>query len=470
MGTARGRSRRHVTAPYDPRAPRGGGFLAARDDFLAGRDTPRDYLERHLAVIAARENEVRAFTVLDTEGASAAADAAAARYRQGSPLSPVDGLPVALKDIFEVAGLPTTWGIPKKAQVAWRDAAIVHALRKGGAVILGKTTLPELGFGQPAATTNPWDAARSPGGSSSGSAAEVGAGMVPVAIGTQGKGSLTRPASFCGCSAFKPGHGTIHRGGDGGGQETNTHVGVLAHRPGDAWAVARYLSDVAGPHPGHRGMDGPAEPPPALMPKMLVRLTATGWDRTDGATRAAFDALIDGLARAGVTVAGADELPGTRALARDLDAAALALDVIADYESRWPLIMYLEQEKAAPTGAYSERVVARGLERGAATRAEYHEALAFRDAFRAMLDSCRADWLFLFTPSATGPAPMGTGDTGSSVYQWGSSLAGNPVVSLPLMAVDGMPLGLEMQGFARGEADLMAAALALDEGFADGRF
>lgn len=161
---------------------------------------------------------------------------------------------------------------------------------------------------------------------------------------------------------------------------------------------------------------------------------------------------------------------GPRALARDLEAAARALDVIADYESRWPLIMYLENEKAAPTGAYSERVVTRGLERGKATRAAYHEALAFRDAFRATLDSCRADGLFLVTPSATGPAPQGTGDTGSSVYQWGSSLAGNPVVSLPLMAVDGLPLGLEMQGFAGGEAELMAAALALDEGFAGGKF
>jgi Asp-tRNA(Asn)/Glu-tRNA(Gln) amidotransferase A subunit family amidase len=457
-----------VTAPYDPRAPRGGGFLAACDDFAAGRDTPRDYLERHLAVIEAREGVVRAFTVLDIEGARAAADATTARYKTGAPLSPIDGLPVALKDIFEVAGLPTAWGIPTKGHVAWRDAAIVHALRKGGAVILGKTALPELGFGQPAATTNPWDAARSPGGSSSGSAAAVGAGMVSVAIGTQGKGSLTRPASFCGTTAFKPGHGTIHRGGDGGGQETNTHVGVLAQRPGDAWTVARYLSDAAGPHPGHRGMEGPSEPPPALMPKILVRLTAAGWDRTDAATRAAFDTLLDGIARAGVTIAEADELPGPRALARDLTAAARALDVIADYESRWPLIMYLEHEKAAPTGAYSERVVTRGLERGAATRAEYHEALAFRDAFRATLDSCRADGLFLVTPSATGPAPMGTGDTGSSVYQWGSSLAGNPVVSLPLMAVEGMPLGLEVQGFAGGEAELMAAALALDEGFADG--
>ncbi|MGE0650580.1 MAG: amidase family protein, partial [Alphaproteobacteria bacterium] len=96
-----------MTGTYDPHAPREGGFRAARDDFLSERDTPREYLERHLAVIAARESEVRAFTFLDTDGARAAADTAAARYKDGAPLSPVDGLPVALKDIFEVAGLPT---------------------------------------------------------------------------------------------------------------------------------------------------------------------------------------------------------------------------------------------------------------------------------------------------------------------------------------------------------------------------
>src|SRR5690606_25232623 len=115
------------------------------------------------------------------------------------------------------AGLATAWGVSERAQLAWRDAAIVRALRAGGAVIVGKTTLPELGFGNPPATANPWDRTRSPGGSSSGSAAAVGAGFVPAAIGTQGKGSLTRPASYCGAYGFKPSHGTIHRGGDGGG-------------------------------------------------------------------------------------------------------------------------------------------------------------------------------------------------------------------------------------------------------------
>lgn len=458
-----------MTAPYDPRAPRGTSFAAMRADFMAGRDTPREVLERHLHVIAGREPVVRAFMARDEAVARAAAEAATVRYGAGAPLSPVDGLPIAFKDIFEVAGLPTTWGIAAQGHMAWRDAAIVHAAREGGAVILGKTTLPELGFGEPPPTTNPWDAARSPGGSSSGSAAAVGAGFLPVAIGTQGKGSLTRPASFCGIYAYKPGHGTIHRGGDGGGQETNTHVGTLARRLDDAWEVARYLSDVAGPHPGSHGIMGPATPPPARLARRLTRIATAGWDKTGADTKQAFDNLCADMARLGIIIDEAEDNLPTRALTADLAAAATALDVISDYESRWPLIMYLEAEKAVPTGAYSPRVVERGLARDRWSRAEYHEALAFRDAYRAKLAACRAEGTFLITPSSTGAAPRGTGDTGSSVYQWGSSVAGNPVVSLPFMAVEGMPLGLEIQGFNGEDAGLMAAARALDAAFAEGR-
>jgi len=455
---------------YDPRAPRKASFAEARRAFIEGTYRPGDYLDRFLETIIAREGIVRAFATLDQSGARAAAAASDARYRARAPLSPMDGLPIAFKDIFEVEGLPTTWGIAERGHVAWRDAAIVHALRKGGAVIVGKTTLPELGFGQPPATSNPWDAERSAGGSSSGSAAAVGAGFIPAAIGTQGKGSLTRPASFCGAYAFKPGHGTIHRGGDGGGQETNTHVGVLAHRLEDAWEVARYLSENAGPHPGHRGLGGSMAPPAPQMPKTLVRMTRAGWPATDEAARKAFDEVCAGLALIGVVIEEAEDVAPVAALAAGLDQAAHALDVISDYESRWPLLMYLETEKSAPTGAYSSRVVERGLARDKWSRAEYEDALAFRDDWRTKLAACRADSRFIVSPSATGAAPQGTNDTGSSVYQWGSSLAGNPVASLPLMAINGLPLGLELQGFIGEDAALMAAARALDEAFAAGRF
>ncbi len=460
-----------MRSTYDPRARLRHGFAQAREDFLTGTQNPRDYLDSFLTRIFEREKILKAFTVLDLDTARQTADDSTARYKAGNPLSPVDGLPLALKDVFDIEGLPTGWGRQgDNPPPAHRDAAIVRALKIGGAVILGKTTLPELGFGEPAATVNPWDDTRSPGGSSSGSAAAVGASFCPVAIGTQGKGSLTRPSSFCGLYGFKPGHGTIHRGGNGGGQETNTHVGALAQTLDDAWLTARFLSEEAGPQPGHRGLNGPVTLPPPIKPRTLVRLQGPGWEKTDAPARQAYDALIEAIAQTGIPIRAADEAPATRALESGMRAAAEALEVISDYESRWPLLMYIEREHAAPTGAYSDRVVKRGLERLEVTRSAYHEALEFRRAYRKLLRDCFEDGLFLISPSSTGIAPQGTGSTGSSVYQWASSLAGNPVISLPFMAVDGLPLGLELQGFVGEEESLIASARALDGNFAEGAF
>ncbi|MDX1486232.1 MAG: amidase, partial [Alphaproteobacteria bacterium] len=375
-----------MTAPYDPRAPGLLRFHDARARFRAGDDTPVKYLERCLARIAAREPAVKAFTSANLDAAMVAAEAAVKRYRDGAPLSPIDGLPIAVKDIFETRDAPTGWGSAHlQATPGSRDAAIVHALRQGGAALVGKTALPELGFGPPAATTNPWDAERTPGGSSSGSAASVGAAMVPVAIGTQGKGSLTRPASLCGVYGFKPGHGTIHRGGDGGSQATNTHVGTLAGSLEDAWITARYLSETAGPHPGGIGLTGPAEPPAPVAPKTLVRLEAAGWPETESPARGAYEALLAAIAGAGVEVAHAAEDPAWAALEAELDAAAGALAKIADYESRWPLVMYLMRDRDEGLGAFAPLTHERGMKRLAVTRAEYEEALGYRRDFRARI-------------------------------------------------------------------------------------
>ena len=166
---------------------------------MAGRDTPRDFLERCLDVIAKRDATVQAFVTLNLEGARKAADAAGKRYKAGKPLSMVDGCPVAIKDIIATADMPTQMNSPAfKGWQSGQDAACVAALRKGGAVIVGKTVTTEFAIGFSGPTTNPFDATRTPGGSSSGTAASVGAGMVPVGLGTQTQASTLRPASYCG--------------------------------------------------------------------------------------------------------------------------------------------------------------------------------------------------------------------------------------------------------------------------------
>jgi len=456
-------------APYDPRAP---GLLTFHDavaGFETGADTPVKYLERCLARVTAREPSVKAFASANLDAAMAAAEASTKRYRDGHPASPIDGMPLGLKDVFETRDAPTGWGSRVlENNLGQRDAAMVHALRVGGGILVGKTALPELGFGPPAATTNPWDAGHTPGGSSSGSAAAVGAAMVPAAIGTQGKGSLTRPASFCGIYGFKPGHATIHRGGDGGSQATNTHVGMLAGCLEDAWITARFLSHAAGPHPGGFSIDGPTDPPAPAKPRVLVRMEAAGWARTEESAKAAYESHLAAIEKTGVKVAQAADDPAWVALEEEQTTAAQALSAIADYESRWPLFMYLERDREEGTGAFDPLTHERAAARTNVSREDYEQALRYRRQYRERLAALEKAGVFFVTPSATGPAPQGLTTTGSAVYQWASSLAGNPVVSLPFMAADAMPLGLQLQGFVGGEAKMIAAAHWLDQAFRAG--
>jgi len=172
-------------------------FFSAAANFAASNDSPREFLERCLSHVGEFEPAVGAFVCHDFAAARAAADRSAARWRDGRPLSPIDGMPLGIKDIIETADMPTEQGSPLFVGCrTGRDAASVAALREAGAVILGKVVTTEFAATEPRGTRNPWDRERTPGGSSSGSAAAVACGMVPAALGTQVVGSILRPASF----------------------------------------------------------------------------------------------------------------------------------------------------------------------------------------------------------------------------------------------------------------------------------
>ncbi|MFT5180718.1 MAG: Asp-tRNA(Asn)/Glu-tRNA(Gln) amidotransferase A subunit family amidase, partial [Alphaproteobacteria bacterium] len=289
--------------PYDPAVPLSPGFLEQVPAFLSGDDTPRDLLERCVAVIEARDGELQAFVTLNLDGARAAADAASARYAAGNPLSPVDGLPIGLKDIIETADMPTQCGSPiYEGYEGGRDAPVAAALRRGGAVIVGKTASTEFAYGAIMATRNPFDPECTPGTSSSGSAAAVGAGMLPVAIGTQLMSSVMRPASYCGQVGVKPTYGAIRQAGIHPFSPSGEHVGAHAAALADAWAVLRFLSNEAGPVPGSHGITGPETLPPAEKPTRLMRMYTPGWEIADGDVKAAFEAGLDRLSNAGVEI------------------------------------------------------------------------------------------------------------------------------------------------------------------------
>jgi len=267
-------------------------YLSATPGFAGGADTPRDFLERCLADLAALEPKIGAFVNLNLAGARSAADRATARWRQGRPLSKIDGMPVGIKDIIETADMPTENGSPLFAGFrSERDAASVAALREAGAVVVGKTVTTEFAASEPRGTRNPHDLRRTPGGSSSGSAAGVAAGMMSAALGTQVIGSTIRPASYCGCVGFKVTVGALNRGGSYDGLSQSSS-GVLAATLEDAWQVAYEIAVRAGGDPGYPGLFGPASTPAPKKPHRVAFLETPGWATASaGAKQAMTDAL-----------------------------------------------------------------------------------------------------------------------------------------------------------------------------------
>lgn len=434
-------------------------FAEARRAFADNRDTPRDYLERCIAAIDAREPTVRAWVVLNIDGARKAADASTARWKAGQPLSIVDGLPIGIKDLIHTSDMPTQMNSP--IYDGWRsgwDSASVYWLRHGGAVILGKTVTTEFGVGASGPTTNPHDPARTPGGSSSGSAAAVAAQMAPVTLGTQAMGSIIRPSSYCGVYGFKPSFGALNRGGGHSLIPSQSYIGTHANSLEDVWQVAAYIAETAGGDGGHAGMQGGLDLPAARKPMRLLRLKTSAWDETDAASRSAFEAYLDRLRAHGVEILDPDSVAAARDFEADFTGWLKVYMDIVCWEMRWPMAMYAEKgahligERA--TGFYKH-----GL---AMTREQYRTALDRRRRYGEQFATFAAVADAIITPATPGPAPIGLKFTGSPGFNALSSGLGVPALSLPKLTVDGLPLGVQLVGFRERDADLAAIAAWVD--------
>jgi Asp-tRNA(Asn)/Glu-tRNA(Gln) amidotransferase A subunit family amidase len=432
-------------------------FFRASADFATGTDTPRAFLERCLARLEAFEPTVGAFVCHDVAAARAAADRSAARWRDGRPLSAVDGMPVGIKDIIETADMPTQQGSP--LFVGWRtgrDAASVAALREAGTVILGKVVTTEFAATEPRGTRNPWDPERTPGGSSSGSAAAVACGMVPAALGTQVVGSILRPASFCGCVGFKPSVGGINRGGiyDYFSQSC---TGVLAASLEDAWLVAFNIAARTGGDPGYPGLQGPSEPPPPQHPRVLAVLQTSGWEDAAPEARSAFEAAAARLAKAGIALADRLADPVIEEVEGAIADAAPLTRAINAWEGRWPLNTYRDRDASKLSRSALDRLATAE----AMTLAEYGAAIALRQRNRETYAHLAVRCDAVITLAAPGAAPVGLGSTGNPVFNVPASMLGIPAVSLPLLSTDGLPLGLQIAGFGGEDARLFAVATAI---------
>lgn len=431
--------------------------------FSTGDSSPVAFLQECLANIAARESEVKAWVVINEIGARKAAAESEMRWRSGTQLSSIDGMPIGVKDLMDTKDMPTQMGCEAYCgHQPEKDAPIVAALRSAGAIILGKTTTTELGGSFPSPTHNPFDAGRSPGGSSSGSAAAVGARMVPVALGSQVGGSIIRPASYCANYALKPSQGAINRG-DRQSYSCAT-FGALAGSLEDMWLVSIEIAKRIGGDPGWLALEGPDPAPAPLKPTAVALIETAGWDGVPEEARDAMADIASQLEAHGVTVLRRADHPPIEAFEQLARNATSALGALVSWEAR----NGHEDLVARAPDKVSARVKA-GLERARKmSAADYQAALrtriALQKAYAALAEI--ADGVLL--PSSSGPAPVWVHNTlddlqppmptGDIVFNAPSSIIGAPAVTMPLTLIGNMPMGIQFM--AQHGQDAYAVAVA----------
>lgn len=429
-------------------------YLAATKRFATGDDSPRAFLERCLKELDWWEPQIGAFVNLNLPAARAAADRATARWRDGKPSSRIDGIPMGIKDVIETADMPTELGSPLfEDWRSWKDAASIVALRAAGAVIVGKTVTTEFAMSYPRGTRNPWNLDHTPGGSSSGSAAAVAAGIISAGLGTQVLGSTLRPASFCGVYGYKPSVHALNRTGSHDYQSQSC-TGILAASLEDTWQVAYEIVLRAGGDPGWPGLAGPDRAPSSRKPLRLAFVETAGWAVAGEAASQCMNEALARISAAGVEVLTRKTHAMVDAIEPDL-AAALDLSMrINDFEMRSLIQSCADRDIEKLSPVVRERIP----KATALTLADYRGDLVTREEIRAAYAELAADCDACITLASAGPAPRGLESTGITLMNVPASLLGIPALTLPVFSVEGLPLGLQVMGFADRDADLFGIA------------
>ena len=343
-------------------------------------------------------------------------------------------IPVGVKDIIETKGLSTEYGSPVyKGRIGTADAAIVREWRRRGAIVMGKTQTAAFAYRTPPPTHNPHDLAHTPGGSSSGSAAAVAAGMVPVALGTQTGGSVLRPASYCGVTGFKVSYGLLPMEGVLTFAKSLDTLGFFTHTPADMLALWEALGYAVAP--AEEFTLGTPEPLPEVEPAMAT----------------AFQDALARLTRAGASI-------------RAIDIAGM-LNKLSDVNN---LVMFYEGARAHRQrfSEYGSRLgdladlVRRGLE---ISEAQYDDARRYIEECKIKVAELYKATPVILVPAATGPAPLGLASTGDARMNRPWTTLGTPAISVPMPVANGLPLGLQLTADHGQDARLLRAAVRLHQ-------
>jgi len=416
----------------------------------SGEATSEELVQACLDHINTIEDSIGAWIHLDPEYALQQARDADLHRRSGMAVGPLHGIPVGIKDIFDTKDMPTEDGTVLHAgRTPAYDATAVALLREAGAIIMGKTVTTELAVYAPGKTRNPHDPARTPGGSSSGSAAAVASQMVPLAIGTQTNGSVIRPASYCGVCGYKPSHGLISRYRVLQQSRVLDQVGVFGRTVEDVALLAQQLMAFDDRDPDMRPRSRPdlismvAEAP--LVPPRLAFVKTPAWDQADKDVQDAFAELAEFLGDAVEELDLSDLLENAIEWHRTIMEADLAKSFRREYE----------RGKENLSAALREMI-----ERGQQCLAmDYNYAVEQIPALNNALDEILLEYDAIITPATTGEAPVGLESTGSPVFCTPWTLCGVPSISVPILqGSNGMPIGVQMIAARNDDARLLRTA------------
>ena len=417
-----------------------------RNGLLSSEQLVRNCLEQ----IERLEPDVQAWAHLDPDYALEQAREADRAVRQGQTFGPLHGVPVGIKDIIDTSELPTENGtILHAGRRPEFDAALVIRLKEAGAVILGKTVTTELAVFHPGKTRNPHNPAHTPGGSSSGSAAAVACGMVPLAVGTQTNGSMIRPASFCGVYGYKPTYGFISRYRVLLQSRPLDQVGVYGRSIEDVALIGETLIGYDANDPdsvmsGDLELAKVAADEPPIEPQLAFVKTPV-WQQADRSARIVFEQMVEALGKSAVEISLPEMFDRAHEHHRQIMEADLARSFAAEY-----------RDGADQLSDILKQMITRGQK---VSEAEYRDAVAARDTYYRFFEDLFEGYDAIITPATSGEAPEGLESTGSPIFCTIWTLCGTPAISLPfLQGENGLPLGVQLVGARGADARLLTTA------------